>query len=331
MKTDDNQVKTAHLTEVMQMIFDQESPSSSSHCRSRSSSRSSYSSSDSCLSRDLKRSVKRRDQNCSSSSDSSTPSSHSRTRSRSHPRCHRGSHRSQSRCNRHSPPRSYRACSRSYTSSTRQYYRRRNDSPPRRYHVRSPSCSTSPSPDHYCYRRGHPSHSGSPSYRSKSRSPQRSVYLSLEEKRKLLKVAEANVVKILGIDRLELPENLKNPYLPEEKKAMATKPVHREKTPSLSEWVRPEPVSVPQMSLSKVSDGKIDDSQNSRTSPTRKPITFSLNNVVAKPTSSTSQNTAESKVTPRVDIVGSRKPYGQWMPVKRRVPPRFSSSSSTRC
>ncbi|PWS23049.1 hypothetical protein DKP78_15190 [Enterococcus faecium] len=29
---------------------------------------------------------------------------------------------------------------------------------------------------------------------------------------------------------------------------------------------------------------------------------------------------AEVKVTPRVDIVGSKKPYGQWVPVKTRIP-----------
>lgn len=51
----------------------------------------------------------------------------------------------------------------------------------------------------------------------------------------------------------------------------------------------------------------------SQTSPKTKPITFSINNAVAKPSNSPVHH--ESKVTSRADSVADRKPYGQWVPI----------------
>ena len=115
------------------------------------------------------------------------------------------------------------------------------------------------------------------------------------------------------------------------------------------------------MSFWQVTDSASEDGELSpKASPKRKPITFSINvsmkrrrlerldmhelfflyvplqynenttfifvssqNTFAKPTNGKPQGMGEVKVTSRVDIVGSKKPYGHWMPVKKRGP--FSS------
>ncbi|KAL1262556.1 hypothetical protein QQF64_005295 [Cirrhinus molitorella] len=53
----------------------------------------------------------------------------------------------------------------------------------------------------------------------------------------------------------------------------------------------------------------------SPTSPKRRPITFSLNNTIARPSSSPPLH--DSKVTSRADSVADRKPYGHWVPISR--------------
>ncbi|XP_030626275.1 arginine/serine-rich protein 1 [Chanos chanos] len=342
MKTEDraNQAQHARLSEGMRLIFDQKAPSSRGSSRSRSSSSSSdssYSSRGSYSSRSSRRSSRhRRHRRSPSSSDYSSSSSRSRSRSRSYPRCHRTSDYSRCR-HRHSPPRRYRARSRSYSPSPD--YRRYRRSPPRRYRAHSRSYSPSPSPDRY-YRRSRRSRSRSRSlsrrrvsgfvgryrcrfspsprrsprsYRSRSRSPERStIHLSREEKRELLKIAKENATKILGVQNLELPASLKGVELEEGKPSAVS-----------AERVRPEAEPQKNQAQDQAAVAN-DDEDSSKTSPKRKPITFSINNAVAKPSSSPNFHVTEAKVTSRVDNVGSRKPYGQWIPVKNMV----SSSSS---
>ncbi|XP_076155749.1 arginine/serine-rich protein 1 [Alosa pseudoharengus] len=306
MKTTDKsmQTQTARLSEGLRLIFDQDpsgSPSSSPHSSSRNSRSTSR---DRRSSRSTKRSHRRRRHSRSSSS-SSTSSTQSR--SRSHPRCHRQSSRHRCRRHRHSPPRRYRARSRSYSPSPSSD----------RHHTRR-SRSRSRSPDSRRHRgvvgryRSRPSDS---SRRSKSRTPeQSSVHLSQDEKRELLRIAAENAVKIVGSDRLQLPESVKRTLQSEEKAALS--PDHSSPVPS--KWVRPEPE--PQQSLEQITEMASEDGELSpKMSPKRKPITFSINNTVAKPTNGKPQGMAEVKVTSRVDIVGSKKPYGQWIPVKTKV------------
>ncbi|XP_016101747.1 arginine/serine-rich protein 1-like isoform X2 [Sinocyclocheilus grahami] len=50
-------------------------------------------------------------------------------------------------------------------------------------------------------------------------------------------------------------------------------------------------------------------------SPKRKPITFNINNTIAKPSNSPTLHV--SKVTSRADSVADRKPYGHWVPISR--------------
>lgn len=351
MKTTDKsmQVQTARLSEGMSLIFDQEASCSSSPSSSRSSSRSSGRSRSTCRdyrsSRTMRRSHRRRSRSRSSSRSSSSGSS----RSRSHPRCHRQS--SHHRCRRHchSPPRRYRAHSRSFSPSPNRSHRKRHhgSSAYRRYRGRSRSYSRSPSSERYYRRRSHsrsrsPNHrrhrdfvgryrnrlSDSPhrsprSYRSRSRTPeQSSVRLSQDEKRELLKIAAKNAEKIVGSDRLVLPESVKNTLQPDEK--ASSSPHHS--SPVLDKWVRQEPVhqQSPAQQVTDTASASEDGELSPKTSPKRKPIAFSINNSVAKPTHGKSLGMAEIKVTPRVDIVGSKKPYGQWVPVKTTVPDRKS-------
>lgn len=188
-----NDMAQARCTDGLNVIFDQKSPGSS-HCRSPSPSSSSASSSRTTSSNDRgRRSSRGRcgSSSSSSSSSSSKSTSSSRSRSRSYPRCHRQSsrcrcdgHRKYSRhSQRRSPPRRYRALSRSYNRSPSpdRYYRHR------RYY-RSPSRSSSRSPGSWRrYRRPLSklrckfSRSPSRTYRgrSRSRSPIKSVSLSL--------------------------------------------------------------------------------------------------------------------------------------------------------
>lgn len=236
----------ARQSDGISVIFDQKSPvSSHSRSRSRSGCDSNHSSSSG---RYRGRGSHRGRYRSSSSSTSSSSSSRSSSnpRSRSHPRCHRPS--SRCRCDNH----------RRYGS--RRYHR----SPPRRFRAHSRSYSRSPSPDRYSRHRRHRSHyrsrsrssslqnrhrrterlspqSPSRSHRSHSRSKSsgNSISLTLNDKRELLQTAKANAMKILGMEKLELPESVK-PILSEqsmESKQMSPEPVSRvrqdpEKTPS---------------------------------------------------------------------------------------------------
>ncbi|XP_023135122.1 arginine/serine-rich protein 1 [Amphiprion ocellaris] len=298
----------ARQTDGINVIFDKESPCSShSRSQSRSSSASSRSSGNS-RGRDT-----RRRHNRSSSSSSSSPSS--RSRSRSHPRCHRPS--SCCRCDDHrrygrgrdrcSPPRRYRAYSRSYSRSRSpdSYSSRRRY----RFHYRSRSRSRSPS--RWSRERRHvrqyrsrfpPSPPKSYRSRSRSRSSGHSASLSLHDKKALLEAAKSNAMKILGVEKLDLPESVK-PILSEQS--------------AESERVSPEPETRvrqgPKKTASQSSDVESDDMSSPNTSPKRKIISFSINNSVAKPTVVAPSC---AKVTPRVDSYESRKPYGHWVPVR---------------
>ncbi|XP_074547338.1 arginine/serine-rich protein 1 [Halichoeres trimaculatus] len=235
----------------------------------------------------------------SSSSTASSPSSgiSSRSRSRSHPRCYRRS--SRCRCSGHF-----------------RYGRGRHSrSPPRRYRAQSRSFSRSPTPDRYSRRRRSRSRSRSPrrwnrhsrpvsqsfkTYRSRSRSSERSGSLTLYDKKELLKIAKDNAMKILGVERLDLPKSVE-PILSE---------------PSESKWSSPEPwLSVKQPPTKTCPQSSVEDPEHvpsPKLSPKGK-ISFSINNSVVKPTVAA---TSCAKVTPRVDSYESRKPYGRWVPVK---------------
>ncbi|XP_047202134.1 arginine/serine-rich protein 1 isoform X2 [Girardinichthys multiradiatus] len=252
----------ARQSDGINVIFDQKSPGSS---RSRSRSVSSTASSQSTGSgyrREIRRGRYRSSSRSSSSSSSRSRSSSrsgSRSRSRSYPRCHRRS--SCCRCDDHrsyggdryrrSPPRRYRAHSRSYSRSPSRRYRggsrSYSRSPPRRYRVHS----RSPSSDRYSrHRRNYRSRSRSwspvswsryrrpvsqlrcrfsrsPSRtyrgRSRSRSSGRSVSLSVHDKRELLEVAKANAMRMLGVEKLDLPESVK-PILSDKPEARGSSP-----------------------------------------------------------------------------------------------------------
>nr|XP_004566630.3 arginine/serine-rich protein 1 [Maylandia zebra]XP_004566632.2 arginine/serine-rich protein 1 [Maylandia zebra] len=304
-----SEMARARQSDGLNVIFDQKSPRSSrSYSISRSVSRSSYDSSHSSGSyrgRDRRRRYYR---SSSSSSSSSSRSRSSRSRSRSYPRCHRRSSRCRcddhSRRSRvrssHSPPRCYRAHTRSFSRSPARCSHRR------RY--RSPSRSRSISRSRSSFRRSRGRVSqyrcrfSQSSSRSRSRSVGRSVSLSLCDKRELLEAAKANAMKILGVEKLELPESVK-PILSEPEREPEKRVRHgSEKTAAQGTQEEPDDVSSPRSSQK----GK---------------IAFSINNSVAKPTAAAPPT---AKVTPRVDSVERRKPYGQWIPV------RSGQSSSAR-
>nr|XP_019940729.1 PREDICTED: arginine/serine-rich protein 1-like [Paralichthys olivaceus] len=283
----------ARQSDGISVIFDHNIPASS-RSRSRSSGGSSG--------RHRVRTSHRRPHRSSSSSSVSSSSScklSSRPRSRSHPRCHRRS--SRCRCDSH-----------------RRSDRHRG-SPPRRLRTRSRSHSRSSSKDRYSSRRNHRSGSKSASYRSRnrknegqvrhkiSRSPNRShrsqsrssghtVRLAVDDKR------EANAMKILRVEKLDLPESVK-PVLSEQWVES------KEASPERETWVRQDP----EKTTSQSSDEEPDDISNPKMSPIRKTISFSINNSVAKPTVAAPSS---AKVTPRVDSYESRKPYGHWVQVR---------------
>ncbi|KAK2826298.1 hypothetical protein Q5P01_020512 [Channa striata] len=297
-----SEMADARQSDGINVIFDQNTPCSShSVSRSRSRSRSSSGSSSHGSGHYRGRQSHRGRYSSSSSSSSSTSSSSSRSsscsRSRSHPRCRRRS--SRCRCDNHhtysgrshhhrSPPRRYRAHSRSYSRSPSRH--RYSD----RRHYRSRSRSRSRSSGHGSRQSRRVSRfryrfSRSPvrtyRYRSRSRSSGRSVSLSVDEKRELLKAAKANAMKILGVEKLELPESVK-PILSEQPE---------------SKWESGERGNVAENDVS-----------SSKVSPKRT-ISFSPNNSVAKPTMAVSSG---AKVTSRVDSYESRMPYGHWIPIK---------------
>ncbi|XP_051503934.1 arginine/serine-rich protein 1 [Myxocyprinus asiaticus] len=317
------------LGEGVKVIFDQEAPSSRGSARSRSSSSStsdsSYSSSR--VSRSSRGSSRHRRRSRSSSSSDS--SSSSRSRSRSHPRCHRASGHSRCHHRHHSPPRHYRARSRSFSPSPerssryRRYHRRsRSRSPsPYRYsrrYRRSPSRSRSRTRSPMYWRgsrfvgryrcRFSTSPRNSRPHRSRSRSRERgAIRLSQEEKKYLLNIAKANATRILGVQNIELPASLKE--LDEEEK--------RRSSSVKEERVRTDPV--PQKTPAQVNVVTNDDEAGtSVTSPKRKPISFSVTNAVARPSNSPTFH--ESKVTSRADSVADRKPYGHWVSISKSSP-----------
>ncbi|KAM3594894.1 uncharacterized protein V6R79_015446 [Siganus canaliculatus] len=298
----------ARQSDGINVIFDQNSPATS---RSRSRSRSSHGSGSSSVSVSHRGRASHRRRYRSPSSSTSSPSrsrSSSRNRSRSHPRCHRPS--SRCRCDGHH-------------RYVRGRYRR---SPPRRYRAHSRSYSPSPSSDRYSHRRSNKSRSRSSGrqnqsrreisrYRSKPSQPSSradrshsksrsgsSASLSVDDKRELLKAAQTNAMKTLGTEKLELPESVK-PVLPE--------PFVESRSPS------PEPVlrvrQDPDKTMSQSDEEEPDELSSVKMSPKRKIISFSINNSVAKPAAAA---TSGAKVTPRVDSYESRKPYGHWVPVR---------------
>ncbi|XP_061699075.1 arginine/serine-rich protein 1 [Syngnathoides biaculeatus] len=288
-KGEDSHLAMAHvqLSDEACGVFDQRSPSSYYSRNSYESSPSSSADSD------------RGRHRSSSSSDSSS----SRSRSRSHPRCHRHSRcRSHRRNSRHHASRRYRAHSRSYS---------RSPSPDRyhRHHRRSTSNSRSRSRSRSAYARSRYSRvqgrfnrfprSPSRSYRSPSRSSGSSVSLSVEDKKELLKVARTNAMKLLGVDKLELPESVK-PILSEQMEK------HKWTLPESEPRVRPHPEKISQSN----------EAEATVTSPKiaakSKIITFSINNCVARPTL---MAPSSAKLTARVDSYESRMPYGHWVPV----------------
>ncbi|XP_056617100.1 arginine/serine-rich protein 1 [Triplophysa dalaica] len=296
----------------VKLIFDQKAPlARSSSCSSSSSDSSTSSSRGSHSSGRSRRSSRGRRRSPSSSSSSSR--SRSRSRSRSHPRCHRVSSHSRCRHCHYSPPRRYRAHSRSYSPSPERSSGRR------RYRQRSRSSSRSRSPSPYGYSRRSsrsPVHrrggrfvgrnrcrfSPSPyryrSHRSRSRSQERTaIRLSQAEKKYLLDVAKTNAARILGVQNLELPASLKELEEQEEKRSSSV----QEKR--FRDDSKPAQVN------------HDDDSGEgtSHASPKTKPLTFNINNTVAKPSNSPMLN--DSKVTSRADSVGDRKPYGRWIPI----------------
>ncbi|KAM4541641.1 arginine/serine-rich protein 1 [Odontesthes bonariensis] len=285
----------ARQSDGINVIFDQKSPDSS-HSRSRSTSSSS--------SRSSHRSGNyrgRKTQRTRHRSSSSSSSSSSRSRSRSYPRCHRRSSccgcndhrrygRGRSRC---SPPRHDRAHSRSYSRSPVERYSHHS----RYYRSRSRSRSSGyRRPVSQLRRRFSRPPTRTHRARSRSRSPAHSVSMSMQDKRELLEVAEANAMKILGAENLELPESVK--------------PIQSE-----SRGLSPEPLARVRHGSEK-SDTQDDEEEPDESSPRlspRRKISFSINNSVAKPTAALPSS---AKVTPRVDSYESRKPYGHWIPVR---------------
>ncbi|XP_062851502.1 arginine/serine-rich protein 1 [Trichomycterus rosablanca] len=350
MRTENkDQAQQAPLSEGMRLIFDQGTSVSP-----RSRTGGSSSSSDSlCSSSDSSRTVTRRSRrhryhhrsngSSSSSSSSSRSRSHSRSRSRPRPRCHRDSyasrcrHRHLSRSYSPSPRRSsYRGCRRysrsdSRSSSRGRYYRRSRRSRSRsasygrlsggftgRFRYRS-----FPSP-----KRGY--------YRSRSRSTGHSVQLSQKDKLELLNIAKVNAAKLLGVEKVELPSSLRSTEQEERKPKSDTdgstkvEPVPPKK-PTQNKHLTEKlvntgttllkPTFMFLIYLKKIDEDEAntDDRTFPAMSPTRKPIAFSVNNTVAKPSGSPTAQ-VESKVTSRADSVGNRKPYGQWIPIKSVSP-----------
>ncbi|CAJ1073938.1 arginine/serine-rich protein 1-like%2C partial [Xyrichtys novacula] len=207
-------------TSGVDVVFDKNSLAT---FHSRSSSNSSCESDRSSDSLGQRR---RRARSSSFSSSSSTSSrTSSRSRSRSHPRCHRRS----SRCR----------CDSSRRSGLGRYSR----SPPRRQRAHSRSHSRSahvrPNRDHSKSSRrwnrsrySRPASGFSRTYRSRSRSPARSVSLSLDDKKELLEAAKVNAMKILGVENLELPESVQ-PTLSEQSGSEQESPEPGTRVPQL--------------------------------------------------------------------------------------------------
>ncbi|XP_049595682.1 arginine/serine-rich protein 1 [Syngnathus scovelli] len=276
-----------HQSDGSSVIFNQCSPSSYYSRNSYESSPSPSSGSD-------------RGRHRSSSSSNSS----SRSRSRSHPRCHRHSHcrshRRHSRGHRHSARR-HRAHSRSYSRSPSldRYHghRRRSTS---RSHSRSSfaggRCSKSQA------RLNKFPKSQSRAYRSPSRTSGSSISLSLEDKRELLKAAKTNAMKLLGVEKLEIPDSVK-PILTDE----------------LEEPQRLLPVFEPRVRSHPEKTSQSDEAEATIISPKMaakpKTITFSINNCVARPSIMVP---SEPKVTAIEDTYESTNPYGHWVPVVSR-------------
>ncbi|KAF3701424.1 Arginine/serine-rich protein 1 [Channa argus] len=117
------------------------------------------------------------------------------------------------------------------------------------------------------------------------------------EKRELLKAAKANAMKILGVEKLELPESVKS-ILSEQ---------------SESKWESAEPRVRKGAEKTRTQREVEEPGVSSSKGSPKRTISFSPNNSVAKPTVAVSSS---AKVTPRVDSYESRMPYGHWIPIK---------------
>ncbi|CAL8286033.1 unnamed protein product [Lota lota] len=297
----------AMVSDSLRVIFDQNLGSNS--VSTKSVSRSGSDCSDSGHGSRTRGTNRGRHRSSSNSSSTSSLSSSTRPRSRSHPRCHRNS--SRCRCATHyrqahehrrhrspPPPRRSRADSRSCSPSLPvRSSRRRSDQSRHRSNNRQRT-----SPGLVGRDRLRVSKSPSKSHHSRSRSSRRSATSpTLDEKKELLRAAKEDATKVLTVD---LPESM-NPIL--------DGPWEDCPTPEPQAWVRPE--AVPEKVPSQNSDGETD-GQRSKVSPIRRIIAFSIHNSIAKPTVAP---VTSAKVTPRVDGIESRKPYGHWVPVGRGV------------
>merc|ERR1712131_15776 len=303
-----DQMAEVRLSEGIPLIFDKETPSSSTSPRSRSSSRSSNSRLSASPGRHYHSSrLSRRHRSASSSSSSS---SRSRSRDRPLPRCHRSTASHQRCCQ----PRRQR-----YGHSHRQR------SPPR--HYRAHSRSYSPSPDRVSRR----SRSRSSAVRRNERSVERSRYISSKSRSYLNRVARINRSRSRSSSSNGSPVHHTfdvaedTMQVPEDTMQLTTV----ESQPSTPEdRVRPE--SSPEQCPSQNSDAEPEDDQNSNMSPKRQVISFRINTNGVKAPVVGRDSDADNKVTNRVIGITSLNPYGSWVPVGGRPTKSSRSHSANR-
>ncbi|KAJ8385525.1 hypothetical protein AAFF_G00184790 [Aldrovandia affinis] len=291
---------------------DQECQSRSVSMAPRSSSRSSCTSGNSCSSgstRRVARHVARKDRRSSKTRRYSSSSSASHSRSRPRPRCHRVL--TNSRCckgRRRSPPRRYRARSRSYSPS---YSPARSHRRSRAARSRSTDRGLSGLAGKSASRlTGALDQNTRTRSRSRSRSPDRTkVHLSLQEKRELLLIARANAPKTLVVEEVVLPAG--------------TDTVQEE--PTFKERVRPHGTAL--SSVKNYRQTELDEEVPSLKLSPKNKITFSIYNSVAKPASGRPLSSPEWSASIRADFATGRNPYGHWVPANARS---FSRSASKR-
>ncbi|CAL8291359.1 arginine/serine-rich protein 1 [Gadus morhua] len=295
----------AMSSDGLRVIFDQDLGSNS--VSTKSVSRSGSDCSDSGHGSGTRETNRGRHRSSSNSSSTSSLSSSNRPRSRSHPRCHRNSSRCRcpthyrqahgNRRHRSPPPRRARANSRSCSPSSLPVRSSRHRSN-RSRHSSSSRQRTSPGLEGRDRKRT--PKSPSKSHHSRSRSSRRSAASpTLDEEKELLRAVKEDATEILRVD---LPEST-TPTLDE--------PCEECPTPEPQAWVRQE--DVPEKVPSQNSDAKTN-GQRSKVSPIRRIIAFSIHNSIAKPTVAP---VTSAKVTPRVDGIESRKPYGHWVQIRR--------------
>ncbi|XP_018602514.1 arginine/serine-rich protein 1 isoform X2 [Scleropages formosus] len=123
------------------------------------------------------------------------------------------------------------------------------------------------------------------------------------DKRELLKIAQANAAKALGVETLELPASVKS---------ILGEPVE---SSHLQRFNSEGSVLRRQIEQNKVREVE-EDVPSPKTSPKNKVITFSIHNSVAKPTTSKASHGPESPASTSEDSVTGGSPYGQWVPIK---------------